>query len=102
MGATFGPWALKHRDAGPSNPACCFYCCCPLQTPSRLPCRSLSVDPPAVTLPIWQDFLKAVRAEPETKTLIAVGFCFGGRHAILAASGESPFADAAVAFHPVR
>lgn len=54
-----------------------------------------------VTIPIIRDFLEAVRAEPQVIKLVAVGFCFGGRHAILAASGEAPLADAAVALNPV-
>ncbi|CDZ96174.1 Predicted hydrolase related to dienelactone hydrolase [Phaffia rhodozyma] len=53
----------------------------------------------SVILPIINDYLKAVRADPEVKKIVAVGFCFGGRHAILAADKDGVI-DAAVAYHP--
>lgn len=54
-----------------------------------------------MTVPIIEGFLKGVQADPAVKKVVSVGFCFGGRHAILSA-GESALVDAAVAFHPVR
>lgn len=54
MAATFGPWAVKHRDA--------------------------------VSKPIIGDFLKAVKAE--SSKLVTVGFCWGGRHAVLSAHAD--------------
>lgn len=42
-------------------------------------------------------FIKTVRALPDTKKVGALGFCWGGRYAILAAHGE---VDAAYACHP--
>lgn len=54
-----------------------------------------------MTVPIIEGFLKGVRSEPAFKKVVSVGFCFGGRHAILSA-GENALVDAAVAFHPVR
>lgn len=51
----------------------------------------------AVTLPIVEGFVDAVRAVPGTKKVGTVGFCFGGRYSILMAHGK---ADAAYACHP--
>jgi dienelactone hydrolase len=56
----------------------------------------------AVTRPIVEGFLRAVRAEPGVDRLVVVGFCFGGRYALLVAGGPLPLADVAVAYHPVR
>jgi len=51
----------------------------------------------AVTKPLVDSFIKTVRADPGTKKVGAIGFCWGGRYAILAAHGE---VDAAYACHP--
>lgn len=51
----------------------------------------------AVTLPIVQHAVDEVRKIPGTGKLGAVGFCFGGRYAILMAHGK---VDAAYACHP--
>jgi len=50
-----------------------------------------------VTKPLISSFIAAVRAEPGTGKVGAIGFCWGGRYAILAAHGE---VDAAYACHP--
>jgi dienelactone hydrolase len=51
----------------------------------------------AVTKPIIDSFIKAVRNIPGTGKIGALGFCWGGRYAILEAHGE---VDAAYACHP--
>jgi len=51
----------------------------------------------AVTKPLIDSFIKTIRADPGTGKVGALGFCWGGRYAILAAHGE---VDAAVACHP--
>lgn len=51
----------------------------------------------AVTKPLIDSFIKAVRGVPGTGKVGALGFCWGGRYAILAAHGE---VDAAYACHP--
>jgi dienelactone hydrolase len=65
IGATLGPWVVKHREG--------------------------------VTKPIIESFIAAVRAIPGTGKVGAIGFCWGGRYAILAAQGN---VDAAYACHP--
>jgi len=51
----------------------------------------------SVTKPLIDSFIKAVRQTPGTGKVGAIGFCWGGRYAILAAHGE---VDAAYACHP--
>jgi dienelactone hydrolase len=51
----------------------------------------------AVSKPLIDSFIKAIRAIPGTGKVGAIGFCWGGRYAILAAHGE---VDAAYACHP--
>jgi len=51
----------------------------------------------AVTKPLIDSFISAVRKVPGTGKVGAIGFCWGGRYAILAAHGE---VDAAYACHP--
>jgi dienelactone hydrolase len=51
----------------------------------------------AVSKPLIDSFIKAIRAIPGTGKVGALGFCWGGRYAILAAHGE---VDAAYACHP--
>lgn len=51
----------------------------------------------AVTKPLIDSFIRAVRQIPGTGKVGAIGFCWGGRYAILAAHGE---VDAAYACHP--
>lgn len=51
----------------------------------------------AVTKPLISSFISTVRAIPGTSKVGALGFCWGGRYAILAAHGE---VDAAYACHP--
>jgi len=51
----------------------------------------------AVSKPLIDSFIKTIRMIPGTKKVGAVGFCWGGRYAILAAHGE---VDAAYACHP--
>ncbi|KAL7412514.1 dienelactone hydrolase [Mrakia frigida] len=53
----------------------------------------------AVTVPIVRGFIEAVKKDEGVKKLVAVGTCFGGRHAILA-GGEGSVLDAVVAYHP--
>jgi len=50
-----------------------------------------------VSKPLISSFISAVRAIPGTEKIGAIGFCWGGRYAILAAHGE---VDAAYACHP--
>jgi len=52
-----------------------------------------------VTRPRLDALISAVRADPETKKLGAVGFCFGARYAILLGSKDATI-DAIVANHP--
>ncbi|KAL7424010.1 hypothetical protein Q5752_001595 [Cryptotrichosporon argae] len=55
----------------------------------------------AVARPIVQDFFTALRADPSTGKVAAVGYCWGGRYALLQAQDDAPGrADVAVAFHP--
>jgi len=69
IGATMGPWLIKHREA--------------------------------VSLPLIQGFVDYLRSDPAHKKIGAVGFCWGGRYAILLThEGAVPFVDAAVACHP--
>jgi len=51
----------------------------------------------AASKPIIDSFIKAIRAIPGTGKLGAIGFCWGGQYAVLAAHGE---VDAAYAYHP--
>jgi len=51
----------------------------------------------AVSKPLISNFISAVRQIPGTEKVGAIGFCWGGRYAILAAHGE---VDAAYACHP--
>ena len=53
----------------------------------------------AVILPRIQKFLGYIRSQPEHKKVGAVGFCWGGRYAILL-THAAPYVDAAVANHP--
>ncbi|CAK4014551.1 hypothetical protein DOTSEDRAFT_47898 [Lecanosticta acicola] len=73
VGATLGPWLLKHREG--------------------------------VARPLIENFISHVRSLPGTQKVGALGFCWGGRYAILAA--QAPFSgvagrgvDAAFACHP--
>ena len=50
-----------------------------------------------VSKPIIDGFINTVKYIPSTNKIGAIGFCWGGRYAILAAHGQ---VDAAVAFHP--
>lgn len=55
----------------------------------------------AVVLPLMQKFLNHLRSNPAHKKIGAVGFCWGGRYAILFThEGADPYVDAAVALHP--
>jgi len=73
VGATLGPWLIKHREA--------------------------------VARPIIENFIDKVRYIPGTNKVGLVGFCWGGRYAILAAQkpfslGDGKGVDAAYACHP--
>jgi dienelactone hydrolase len=55
----------------------------------------------AVAYPLIQKFLSTLRADPAHKKIGAVGFCWGGRYAILLTHTDAnPAVDAAVALHP--
>jgi len=73
VGATLGPWLIKHREA--------------------------------VARPLIENFIRSVRLIPGTNKVGAIGFCWGGRYAILAAhkpfsGAEGAGVDAAYACHP--
>jgi dienelactone hydrolase len=51
----------------------------------------------AVVKPLISSFISTLRKDPGTGKIGAIGFCWGGRYAILASHGE---VDAAVACHP--
>ena len=51
----------------------------------------------AVSKPIIDGFIRHVKTIPGTNKVGALGFCWGGRYALLAAHGK---VDAAVAMHP--
>lgn len=51
----------------------------------------------AITKPLIDSFIHVVRSIPGTSKVGAIGFCWGGRYAILEAHGE---VDAAYACHP--
>jgi len=73
IGATLGPWLVKHREG--------------------------------VARPIIENFIDKVRYIPGTNKVGAIGFCWGGRYAILAAhknlsTKDGKGVDAAYACHP--
>lgn len=73
VGATLGPWLIRHREA--------------------------------VARPLIENFIDKVRYIPGTDKVGAIGFCWGGRYALLAAgkavsSAEGKGVDAAYACHP--
>ncbi|KAL9052644.1 MAG: hypothetical protein Q9162_005271 [Coniocarpon cinnabarinum] len=53
--------------------------------------------PESKSLPIIDGFINTVKYIPGTNKIGTLGFCWGGRYAILSAHGK---VDAAVAFHP--
>lgn len=73
VGATLGPWLLKHRES--------------------------------VARPLVEGFIRTVRMIPGTHKVGAIGFCWGGRYAILAGHkdfsfGEGKGVDAVYSLHP--
>ncbi|KAF2435137.1 alpha/beta-hydrolase [Tothia fuscella] len=70
VGATLGPWLIKHREG--------------------------------VVKPIIDGFINTIRFTDKTDKVGVIGFCWGGRYAILAAHNEEPGkgVDAAYACHP--
>ena len=73
IGATLGPWLLKHREA--------------------------------VARPLVENFIDKVRYIPGTNKVGVIGFCWGGRYAILAgkkplSGAEGKGVDAVYACHP--
>jgi dienelactone hydrolase len=70
VGATLGPWLVKHREA--------------------------------VAKPIIDGFIREIRKTPGVDKVGTIGFCWGGRYAILSAHETDPSiaVDAAYACHP--
>jgi len=54
----------------------------------------------AVSRPIIEKFFKETKATSGVGKVGAIGFCWGGRYAILSVHSEGGFADAAVSCHP--
>lgn len=54
----------------------------------------------AVSRPLISSFIDTIRATPGVKKVGAIGFCWGGRYAILAAHEGAGSVDAAYACHP--
>lgn len=54
----------------------------------------------AVTKPLIDSFIKAVRQIPGTEAIGAIGFCWGGRYSILAGHEGEGSVDAVYACHP--
>ena len=50
--------------------------------------KHLEADPP-----LFAAALKALRDDPEVGKLGVIGFCWGGRHAVIAGSGANPLAE---------
>jgi len=53
----------------------------------------------AVTVPIVEKFLRALRSEKEVTRIEAVGYCFGGLHALLLGGSQLHLVDAIVGCH---
>jgi dienelactone hydrolase len=70
VGATLGPWLIKHREG--------------------------------VAKPLIDGFINAIRFTAGTNKVGVIGFCWGGRYAVLAAQNDEPGkgVDAAYACHP--
>lgn len=55
----------------------------------------------AVARPIVEKFFQDVKADPTTGKVVAVGFCWGGRYALLLSNDDSPAKpDVTIAYHP--
>ncbi|WVF65951.1 hypothetical protein IAT40_000689 [Kwoniella sp. CBS 6097] len=55
----------------------------------------------AVSKPLIEKYVQAVRADPSTGKIAAVGYCWGGRYSLILAQDDSPAkVDVAVGTHP--
>jgi len=54
----------------------------------------------AVVWPLIENAAKTLREDPEIGKIGAVGYCWGGRYAVLLGSGSEPLVDAVVCNHP--